>query len=276
MAHVLEERDKSYERIQRDKFKGKSLFIAVMRKAKEIAASRNTEILNFRSPSNSDKAYRDDYIKRISHSLCEKQLSRDGRIRDHEGEQALVKNRKEGEAIHMMNREEGNVIREIGFNKSSAEESDVTDLDFPVYEKEEETLKERKREEQLEKARSMERKKKVVMRAQKEAEKELKADYIYYLCYLIHWFVSKIFVLFFQECEKKAKKKAAANSSPPPELDRAINELKRSFRYKHPGRGTEALPKAILNRRKAHKYSLWGLSSAALALALCLLFLFLQ
>ncbi|KAH0943667.1 hypothetical protein HID58_003304 [Brassica napus] len=132
---------------------------------------------------------------------------------------------------------------------SSAEESDVTDLDFPVYEKEEEeTLKERKR------------------RAVRESS----------------------------ECEKKAKKKAAANSSSPPELDRAINELeevraldsgkekqrsifpRESFRYKHPGRGTEALPKAILNRRKAHKYSPWGLLSAALALALCLLFLFLQ
>ncbi|KAG2317813.1 hypothetical protein Bca52824_020935 [Brassica carinata] len=46
--------------------------------------------------------------------------------------------------------------------------------------------------------------------------------------------------------------------------------------YKHRGRGTQALPKAILNRIKAHKYWLWGLSSAATSLALFLLFLFLQ
>lgn len=94
-------------------------------------------------------------MKRISHSLYERKLSKDGRIKDHEGKlvqekQALVKNRKEGEMIHKMNIEDGSVIKEIGFNKSSAEESDVIDLEFPVYEKgEEESLKERKREEQL-------------------------------------------------------------------------------------------------------------------------------
>ena len=106
----------------------------------------------------------------------------------------------------------------------------------------------------------------------------------------------------FQECEKKAKKKAAANSSSPSESDhsqevtkdlekvrtlavsgkekhqkeRSLFPKQRSFRYKHRGRGTEALPKAILNRRKAHKYWVWGLSSAALAVALFLVVLLLR
>ncbi|KAF8083566.1 hypothetical protein N665_0765s0009 [Sinapis alba] len=324
MAYILEHRDKSYERIkmlriQRDK--GNAEFfqsIAVMRKAKELAASGNvrdlevyssSEVDRFMTRWNSDKAYRDDYVKRISHSLCERQMSRDGRIKDHEGEkQPPVKTRKEGMAVHKMNKEDsssnssqdGDVItdkerKEVGkkameFNGSSAEESDVIDLEFPAYENpkkedeevDEERLKERKREEQLEKARSaMERKRKLqeknatktAIRAQKEAEKKLK------------------------ECEKKAKKKkAAANSSPLLQSQEAINELEkvstiavsgkekqrsmfpkqRSFRYKHRGRGTEALPKAILNRRKAHRYWVWGLSSAALALALFLAFLLLR
>ena len=167
---------------------------------------------------NNDKSYREDYVKRISHSLCERQLSRDGRIRDTEGEaqavwEKLVKTRKEGMAVHKMNREEdsssnssqdGNVITEkqkkevrkkaMEFNRSSAEESDVIDLEFPVYENpkkegevDEETLKEKKREEQLEKAQlAMERKRKLqekatakaAIRAQKEAEKKLKASYL--------------------------------------------------------------------------------------------------
>ncbi|ESQ48441.1 hypothetical protein EUTSA_v10020348mg [Eutrema salsugineum] len=334
MALVLEKRDKSYERIkmlriQRDK--GNAAFfqsLAVMRKAKELAASGNVRDLEvfasseddrFMTHWNHDKAFRDDYVKRISHSLYERKMSRDGRIRDPEVQvvrekQAPVKTRKDGVAVHKTNREDSSSnsslngdantdnrkkdVRKkaIDFNRSSAEESDVTDLEFPVYENprkkeeeevDEETLKERKREEQLEKARlAMERKRKLqekaaakaAIRAQKEAEKKLK------------------------DCEKKAKKKAAANSSSPSELDQSrevINELEkvrtlavsgkekhqkerslfpkqRSFRYKHRGRGTEALPKAILNRRRAHRYWVWGLSSAALALALFLVVLLLR
>ncbi|KAJ0249270.1 Proton pump-interactor 2 [Hirschfeldia incana] len=315
MAHVLELRDKSYERIkmlrmQRDK--GNAAFfqsLAVMRKAKELAASGNvrdlevfssSEMDRFMTSWNNDKAYRDDYVKRISPSLYERELSLDGRIR--EEKQALVETKKEGMAVmHKRNREEsssnssqdGIVItckhkqearkKVIDFNRSSDDESEVVDLEFPVYENpkkqeeevDEETLKERKREEQIEKARlAMERKKKLqekaaakaALRAQKEAEKKLK------------------------ECEKKAKKKAAANSSELDKSQEVTNELeevrslavsgkekqrsmfpkKRSFRYKHRGRGTEALPKAILNRRRAHQYWVWGVSSAALALALSL------
>ncbi|EFH61338.1 hypothetical protein ARALYDRAFT_478964 [Arabidopsis lyrata subsp. lyrata] len=332
LAHILEKRDRSYERIrmlriQRDK--GKDAFfesLPVMRKAKELAASgnvrdlevfANSEVERFMTHWNDDKAFRDDYVKRISLSLCERQLNQDGRIKDPEvqvvGEkQVPVKTMKGGEKVHKTNREDsssnssqdGSVIidkptqetrkKAMDFNRSSAEESDVIDLEFSVYEKpkkeeeevDEETLKESKREEQLEKARlAMERKKKLqekaaakaAIRAQKEAEKKLK------------------------ECEKKAKKKAA-NSSSPSESDQSqevINELEkgrtlavsvkekhqkerslfpkqRSFRYKHRGRGTEALPKAILNRRRAQKYWVWGLSSAALAVALFLVVLLLR
>nr|VDC72523.1 unnamed protein product [Brassica rapa] len=332
MSYILEQRDKSYERIKMlriERDKGNAAFyhsIAVMKRAKELAASGNVRDLEVYSSSevdrfmgrwNNDKAYREDYVKRISHSLCERQLSRDGRIRDTEGEaqavwEKLVKTRKEGMAVHKTNREDsssnssqdGNVITEkqkkevrkkaMEFNRSSAEESDVIDLEFPVYENpkkegevDEETLKEKKREEQLEKAQlAMERKRKLqekatakaAIRAQKEAEKKLKASYL----------------LMLFECEKKAKKKAASNSSLIKSQE-AINELekvstiavsgkekqrsvfpKRSFRYKHRARGTEALPKAILNRRKAQRYWVWGLSSAALALVLFLVFLLLR
>ncbi|KAL0676251.1 hypothetical protein Bca4012_004232 [Brassica carinata] len=311
MAHILELRDRSYERIkmlriQRDKGNAACFqSLAVMRKAKELAASGNvrdlevlssSEVDRFMTSWNNDKAYRDDYVKRISPSLYERQLSLDGRIRDQEGEvpvvqekQALGKNREEGVVVmHKRNREESssnssqdeNVVTTkqkkevrktvIDFNRSSDEESVVIDLEFPVYENpkkeakevDEETLKERKREEQLEKARlAMERKKKLQEKAAAKAA--------------------------LRECEKKAKKKAAANSSFEVDQSQEVtNELEKvktsavhrslfrkqkSFRYKHRGRGTEALPKAILNRRRAHQYWVWGVSSAALALALSVL-----
>ncbi|KAF3587875.1 hypothetical protein F2Q69_00031546 [Brassica cretica] len=305
MSYILEQRDKSYEkikmlRIQRDK--GNAAFyhsIAVMKRAKELAASGNvrdlevyssSEVDRFMARWNNDKAYREDYVKRISHSLFERQLSRDGRIRDPESEaqavrEKLVKTRKEGMAVHKMNREDsssnssqdGNVITEkqkkevrkkaMDFNRSSAEESDVIDLEFPVYENpkkegevDEETLKEKKREEQLEKAQlAMERKRKLqekatakaAIRAQKEAEKKLKAKAI-------------------NELEKVSTIAVSGK-----EKQRSMFP-KRSFRYKHRARGTEALPKAILNRRKAQRYWVWGLSSAALALVLFLVFLLLR
>ncbi|KAJ0264129.1 hypothetical protein HA466_0025360 [Hirschfeldia incana] len=316
MSYIIEQRDKSYDKIKMLRMQRDKGSLAVMRKAKELAASGNvrdlevysiSEVDRFMTHWNNDKAYRDDYVRRISHSLCERQLSRDGRTRDPECEEAqvvlekLIKTRNEGIAVHKMNKEDsssnssqdGDVItnkqrkegrkKAMEFNRSSAEESDVIDLEFPVYENpkkeevDEETLKERKREEQLEKARSaMERKRKLqektvakaAIRAQKEAEKKLK------------------------ECEKKAKKRAAANSSSLHQSQEAINELEkvsalavkqrsmfpkqRNFRYKYRGRGTEALPKAILNRRKAHKYWVWGLSSAALAIVLFLAFLLLR
>ncbi|CAH2053648.1 unnamed protein product [Thlaspi arvense] len=281
LARVLEKRDKCYERIkmlriQRDK-KNSTFFksTAAIRKAKELAASGNirdlevfarSEVDGFMIHWNHDKAFRDDYVKRLSNSLCERQLSRDGRISDPEahvvqGKQAPVQTGKESAAVHMAGRDDSSsnssqnddVItgnrkkearrKEVDINRSSSEESDVIDPEFPVYENSK----------------------------NEEVEEE-------------------------EECEKKAKKKAAANTSSTAELyqsgevmnemekvrtlavsgkerhqkERSMFPKQRSFRYKHRGRGTEALPKAILNRRKAQKYWIWGLSSAALAVVLVL------
>ncbi|CAA7057896.1 unnamed protein product [Microthlaspi erraticum] len=195
--------------------------LAVMRKAKDLAASGNVREL---------EVFASSEVKRTSQSLQERQLSQDGRVKDGE-KQAHVKTRKE----------------DLVYENPKKEEQEEEEVD-------EETFKERKREEQAEKARlPMERKRKLqkkaaakaAIRAQKEAEKKLK------------------------ECEKKAKKKAAAANSPAPsESDQsreAISEkvttlavsgnerhqkeekllfpTQRSFRYKHRGRGTEALPK---------------------------------
>ncbi|CAN8269308.1 unnamed protein product [Cochlearia groenlandica] len=369
MAYIHEKRDKSYERIkmlrlQRDKghcvmflllvFRYNAAFfqsLAVMRKAKDLAACGNvrdlevfasSEVDRFMTQWNNNKAFRDDYVKRISFSLYERHLTRDGRSREHEREakvarenEALVKTKKKSVEAYKTSREDsssnssqdGNVItdkqkkeakREAIEDRSSAEESEVIDLEFPEKpekeEADEETLKERKREEQLEKARlAMERKRKLqekaaakaAIRAQKEAEKKLKAKTIYIHCpVLIFWdhcsVFSDSFVLFFQECEKKAKKKAkkkaSANSDQSLDVNNELQKVKtlealakekqhkerslfpkqRSFRYKHRGRGTESLPKAILNRRKAHRYWVWGVSSAALAFALFLVVLLLR
>ncbi|XP_020867151.1 proton pump-interactor 4 isoform X1 [Arabidopsis lyrata subsp. lyrata] len=294
MACVLDQRDKAVERIkflriQRDK--GNAAFYrsrVVMKKAIELAASGNVrdleeladfEVEKFMSRWNNDKAFREDYKKRILPSLNERKLRRDVQIRDLEGN---------------VDTENGNETVEkkaIEFKRFSTEEEsdDVMDFDIPVYEKlgkeedeiDEETLKEKKREEQLEKARlAMERKRKLhekaaakaVIRVKKEAEKKLK------------------------ELEKRAKKKkkAAFNSSSmnidrttetvteasEPEKEKLLNgrsvfPKQRSFCYRHHGKGNDAVLKAIIKRRKAYRLWVWTVSSSAIVLSLTLLVVFL-
>ncbi|ESQ30113.1 hypothetical protein EUTSA_v100115361mg, partial [Eutrema salsugineum] len=282
MACVLDQRDKAFERIKllrihRDK--GNAAFFqsrVVMNKAIELAASgnvrdleelANSEVDKFMSRWNNDKAFRDDYKKRILPSS-------DERIRDPEGD------------VDTGNGNETAREKAIELKRfSTEEESD----DAMVYEKlgkeeeeiDEETLKELKRKEQLEKARlAMERKRKLhekaaakaAIRVKKEAEKKLK------------------------ELEKKAKKKkAASNSSCPSDLERTPETVteasepektgkekslngrsvkQRSFRYRHHKKGNESVPKAILKRRKAYRLWVWTISSAVLALPLALLIVF--
>ncbi|CAA7054350.1 unnamed protein product [Microthlaspi erraticum] len=124
--------------------------LAVMRKAKDLAASGNVREL---------EVFASSEVKRTSQSLQERQLSQDGRVKDGE-KQAHVKTRKE----------------DLVYENPKKEEQEEEEVD-------EETFKERKREEQAEKARlPMERKRKLqkkaaakaAIRAQKEAEKKLK------------------------------------------------------------------------------------------------------
>lgn len=202
---------------------------------------------------NNDKAFRDDYKKRIMPSLDEQKPRRNG------------------------NETEVRKAMELRRFSTEEESDDSMDFDIRLLRKEEEeideeSLKEKKREEQLEKARlAMERKRKLhekanakaATRVKKEAEKRLK------------------------ELEKRAKKKAASNSSSPSDLERrtetvtetsvsgrSVKSKQRSFRYRYSGKRNEDVPKAIMKRRKAYRLWIWTVSSAAVALPLTLFIVF--
>jgi len=289
MACVLNQRDKAVERIkflrmQRDK--GNAAFYqsrVVMKIAIELAASGNvrdleeladSEVEKFMSRWNNDKAFRDNYKKRILPSVNERKLRCDVQIRDLEGN------------LDTENGNETVVKKAIEYKRFSTEE-ESDDFDIPVYEKlgkeekeiDEETLKEKKREEQLEKARlAMERKRKLhekaaakaVIRVKKEAEKKRK------------------------ELDKRAKKKKAVCKSSSVDVDRTTETVseaskpekekllngrsvfpkQRSYNYRYHGKGNDAVLKAIIKRRKAYRLWVWTVSSAAVALPLALLVVF--
>lgn len=196
---------------------------------------------------NNDKAFRDDYKKRILPSLEERKVRRNEQIRSSECD------------VDTENRDE----TAVELKRFSTEEEEESD---------EEALKEKRREEQLEKAKlAMERKRKLhekaaakaARRAKKEAEKKLK------------------------ELEKRAKKKKDLERTPEtvtepsePEKEKPLNGRsvswnQRSLRYRHHHKkGNENVPKAILKRRRAYRLWVWSVSSAALALPLALFIVF--
>lgn len=261
MGCVLDQRDRAFERIkllriQRDK--GNAAFFqsrAVMKKAIELAACGNfrdleelaySEVDKFMSRWNNDKAFRDDYKKRILPSLEERKVRRNEQIRSSECD------------VDTENRDE----TAVELKRFSTEEEEESDK---------EALKEKRREEQLEKAKlAMERKRKLhekaaakaARRAKKEAEKKLK------------------------ELEKRAKKKKDLERTPEtvtepsePEKEKPLNGRsvswnQRSLRYRHHKKGNENVPKAILKRRRAYRLWVWSVSSAALALPLALFIVF--
>ncbi|KAK8603049.1 hypothetical protein V6N13_085247 [Hibiscus sabdariffa] len=247
LKHVTEKRDKAYETIlelrkQRDEenayfFQSRSL----LNKAKIVAAKKDIKALEelavveaekFMALWNGDKAFRDDYEKRILTSLDSRQLSRDGRIRNPD-EKPLV----------------------------------TPEVSVPLQT---ETILRSSSRQPKEEAKSSPQpgtKKKV----QKDAETK--------------------------EREKKARKKAAASSTavnpeepteplaetsdsekvdanadapvPAPVSDKDKAQKENTVRYRNRTKGPEALPRAILRRKKSTNYWTWA-APAALAVLILL------
>lgn len=281
---------------------------SLVNKAKDIATRKDVnalqelnhaEVEKFMALWNGGKAFREDYKKRMLASLDQRQLSIDGRIRgpnekplvlpeapapaevvetvvkplkqhpkeDIKSSQPDVKPNQKSKKVDVDDEE-----YEIpGLDKSKKESSAEKKVDI-------EKLKEIKREEEIAKAKlAMERKKKLAekaaakaaIRAQKEAEKKLK------------------------EREKKAKKKggsssleetseSAAEASEAEKVEEIPEEpvsasvpVKEKVRKEHASirqrsraKGPDAVPKAILKRKKSNNYWLWAASAALVVLLL--------
>ncbi|GMJ10182.1 hypothetical protein HRI_004687400 [Hibiscus trionum] len=329
LKDVTEKRDKAYEAIQelrkqRDEenvyfFQSRSL----LNKAKIVAAKKDikaleelaaVEVEKFMALWNGNKAFRDDYEKRILTSLDSRQLSRDGRIRNPD-EKPLVtpevtapsqtetitkpssrqpkeeaksspqpgtkkKVQKDADTKVMESKSSPeNAVAEKGIPGSGESEKDTSANNEVGAAK----LKEKKREEEIAKAKqALERKKKMAekaaakaaIRAQKEAEKKLKE---------IICFFSLVLLLISSEREKKARKKAAASADPeePNEpvaeasesekvdvnADAPVSEKDKvqkenNIRNRNRTKGPEALPRAILRRKKATNYWTWAAPAA--------------
>uniref|UniRef100_A0A7N0RES9 Proton pump-interactor 1 n=1 Tax=Kalanchoe fedtschenkoi TaxID=63787 RepID=A0A7N0RES9_KALFE len=321
---VSDTRDKAYEtrqQLNKQRNDVNAHFYAnrsLLNTARELAAKRdvkameelaNVEVQKFMAQWNNEKAFREDYEKRILSSLDNRFLSRDGRMRNPE-EKPLVatveapapaanevksgaKKGKEEvkEAPAPASQKAKEEAKPKGEGKAKPAEADVSrqkDED-EVYiapkvvsravEVDPEKLKEQKRQEEIAKAKqAAERKKKLAeksaakaaIKARKEAEKKLK------------------------EKEKKAKKKSgsAGNESEEPaeaadEATPAENEEEKpaeepapsSTKSRQPksvmkqkvrSRATAPLPKAILKRKKAASYWQWAAPGAASVVVLLL------
>ncbi|KAL1299521.1 hypothetical protein HN51_044075 [Arachis hypogaea] len=228
LTAITQKREQAYESIQQLRKKrdeGNSHFHQsriILNKAKELAAKKDvtaieelsqTEVEKFMSHWNSDKAFRNDYEKRILPSLDMRQLSRDGRMRNPDEkpileEPKVVETVAPAKTVAKQPKEEPKpapqetlvtqAVPKEAKNKGKdsksklakdIEETDEYDFAIPVKETPKEPkvdpakLKEIKREEEIAKAKqALERKKKLAekaaakaaIKAQKEAEKKLK------------------------------------------------------------------------------------------------------
>ncbi|XP_061337089.1 proton pump-interactor 1-like [Gastrolobium bilobum] len=289
----------------------------LMNKVRELATKKDvnavrelskTEDGKFMSLWNSDKTFRNDYEKRILPSLDMRECSRDGRMRNQD-EKPLLEEPKRAETdalskiIPKQPKEEPKPSPQETLptqkeskikgrdSKSEAENKDVAETneyEFELPQKETSVkepeidpamLKEKKREEEIAKAKqALERKKKLAekaaakaaLRAQKEAEKKLK------------------------DREKKAKKKAATVSNPEEEQEEAEVEAEQEkvndnvveasakekvpkesgFRSRGRAKGQESIPKVILKRKRSNNYWIWVAFASAAALLVVLLLVF--
>ncbi|KAM7252443.1 hypothetical protein ACFE04_024326 [Oxalis oulophora] len=251
----------------------------------ELEQLSRKEVDNFIALYSMDESFRNDYQRRLLSSLDQRQMSRDGRIRNPDEEPVIPVEEplSEPETIEMspvkqVEEEQEDIVKaenEKVENVSNSDEEQTILMENPDEdtaidnEVDEAKLKEMKREEEIAKAKlAMERKKKLAekaaakasLRAQKEAEKKLKGN------------------------ERKAKKKAGGSgeegsdsSSEPEKEDSKSDPAKEkvikkesSFRYRNKAvRGPESVPKAILKRKKNN--NLYWMLAAPTALAVLIL-----
>lgn len=268
----------------------------LLTKARELAAKKDvaaidelseTEGEKFMSLWNGGKAFRADYEKRILSSLDMRQLSRDGRMRNWD-EKPLLEEPKPAAEPEALPKAVAKQPKEAPKpspvetlpaqkeTKSKGRDLAAVDDDYEFENPHKDTpaakepeidpakLKEMKREEEIAKAKlAAERKKKMAekaaakaaLKAQKEAEKKLKV------------------------LEKKAKKKSGAAATPQEEQEAAELEAteqekvddvveaaapvkekvtkESSVRSRSRAKAPEAIPKAILKRKKSNNDLLW-------------------
>ncbi|CAL0333754.1 unnamed protein product [Lupinus luteus] len=291
---VTLKREKTFESIQqlrRQRDEENTSFYEsrrIMTKAQYLGAKKDinalqelshTEVEKFMSSWNNDRAFRDDYEKRLLPSLDIRQFSSDGRMRNPD-EKPLLEEPKptendtlpndsveqakeEGLPNQKVQRETKNRGRDLECSLDNKDSEDTYDYEFENPQKETSTkepaidpekLKEIKREEEIAKAKlALERKKKLaekaaakaVKKAEMEAEKKLKGH------------------------EKKAKKETDevveateqenANGNVA-EISAPVKEKvqkESSTRYRSRTKVPEAIPKAIIKRKKSNNFWAW-------------------
>ncbi|KAE8731763.1 Proton pump-interactor 1 [Hibiscus syriacus] len=263
LKDVTEKRDKAYETIQelrkqRDEenmyfFQSRSL----LNKAKIVAAKKDMKALEelaaveaekFMALWNGDKAFRDDYEKRILTSLDSRQLSRDGRIRNPD-EKPLV-----AAEVPVPTQTE-TILRP----SSRQPKEEAKSAPQPGTKKKVQKEAETKVMESKSSPENVEREKKARKKAaaasssavnpeeptEPEAEAETEAS----------------------ESEKVGVNADAPVPAPVSVKDKAKKE--NTVRYRNRTKGPEALPRAILRRKKSTNYWTWA-APAALAVLILL------
>ncbi|CAN8273665.1 unnamed protein product [Cochlearia groenlandica] len=318
MNTVSEKRDKAYSNIHelrklRDEansgfYQGRT----VLNKARDLAAQKNideletfskAEVENFVSLWCSKKNFREDYEKRILASLDARQLSRDGRMRNHEEKpliapeapppkatpsesevvtKAKAKQQPKEEPVSAPPKLDASVaqktdekakeavkVKNVVVDDDDDDDDEVYGLGKPKKEEEEKvdeaTVKEMRKQEEIAKAKqAMERKKKQAEKAAAKAAIRAQKE----------------------EQEKKAKKKNGGNaeaeavSEEVQETSEGEKEESEALVVEKPkkekpirnrirNRGVETLPRPILKRKKQTNYLVWA-APAALAVLLLL------
>ncbi|XP_061370189.1 proton pump-interactor 1-like isoform X1 [Gastrolobium bilobum] len=325
LAAVTQKREKAFESIQqlrKQRDEGNTYFYqsrTVLNKAWDLARKKDinaleellpTEVEKFNSLWSSDKAFRNDYEKRILPSLDTRQLSRDGRMRNRDEKPLLeepkpaetetlpkssVKQPKEEskpspqEALptQKVQKETKNKGRDLKSDLGNKDLEDADEYEFEQPRKETPTkepaidpakLKEMKRQEEIEKAKqALERKRKLAEKAAAKAairaQKEAEKK--------------------LKEREKKAKKAAAVPNPEEPANEVAgeateqekLNDTieasapvvkekvikESSIRSRNRTKGPDSIPKAILKRKRSNNYWVWVASCALLVLILLVL-----